>query len=308
MNTLDLRLLAVFDRIHTLRSVSKAAGALDMGQPAVSVALARLRQQFDDPLFVRTASGMEPTPLAQSLVGPIRAVLEAMEQVLGQRDSFDPANSQRTFRLCMTDISQLVLMPRLWEQLRQRAPGVRIAILPLSERTGAMLESGEADLALGYMPQLDSGFYQQLLFRQTFVCMVSSKHPRLRGRSLTRQQFEAEEHAVIRSSGSAPLIVEREIARQGIVRRIAVEIPSFLAAAFVAEHTELLLTIPSRLGDVLHGRGDFRLLPVPFELPSYAVRQHWHERVHNDRGHRWLRSLIWELLGEEPPLTPTPLP
>jgi DNA-binding transcriptional LysR family regulator len=229
----------------------------------------------------------------------VRAALEALEVVNAHRNDFDPATASRTFRICMTDISQLVLLPRLWETLRHVAPGLRIEILPLSADTTQRLESGQADLALGFMPQLEAGFYQQLLFRQRFVCMVGSEHPRIRN-GLTLAQFEAEEHAIVTSSGAAPAVVDREIERQGIRRHIAMEIPNFLGAAFVVEHTDLLVTIPSRLGDVLQGRGAFRVFEVPFELPGYEVKQHWHERYHHDPGNRWLRGIIRELLSDAP--------
>ena len=299
MNSIDTRLLAVFNEIYKSRSVTAAAEALDMGQPAVSVALSKLRHQFGDPLFVRTSNGMEPTPFSEGLVRPVRDLLESLEQVLGHRNEFDPATSGRTFRICMTDISQLVLLPRLWETLRVAAPGLRIEIMPLSGDTARLLESGEADLALGFVPQLEAGFYQQTLFVQSFVCMVGRDHPRIR-EGLSLAQFEAEDHVVVSASGSAPAIIEREVGRQGIKRRIALNIPSFLGAAFVIEHTDLLLIIPRRLSDVLQGRGKFRIYPVPFQLPEYEVKQHWHERFHHDEGNRWLRRVISRLLSGAP--------
>ena len=297
MKPIDIRLLSVFDEIYKTRSVTAAALALNLGQPAVSIALSRLRQQLGDPLFVRTSSGMEPTPFGEGLVRPVRTVLDALDLVLGHRNEFDPATSQRTFRICMTDISQLVLLPRLWKTLRVSAPGIHIEIFPLSKDTAQLLETGEADLAMGLMPQLEAGFYQQLLFRQSFVCMVGADHPRITDQ-LSLAQFEAEDHVVVSSSGSAPLVLDREIARLGIKRRIALQIPNFLGAAFVVEHTDHIITIPKRLGDVLQGRGAFRIFPVPFALPDYEVKQHWHERYHRDPGSRWLRGVISGLLSE----------
>ncbi|MCK9260290.1 MAG: LysR family transcriptional regulator [Azoarcus sp.] len=297
MSTLDVRLLAVFNEIYKTRSVTRAADGLGLGQPAVSIALAKLREHFADPLFVRTSLGMEPTPLADELLNPVREALDSLDRVTGFRSDFDPVSSTRCFHICMTDISQLVLLPRLLVRLRGVAPGIQIEIAPLSAGTSRLLEAGEADLALGFMPQLEAGFYQQALFRQDYVCMVSADHPRI-GQTLTLAQFEAEDHAVVSSSGTGHLIIEREIARQGISRRIALQIPNYIGAAFVIEHTDLLVTIPRRLGEVYQGRGAFRVLPVPFPLPDYAVKQHWHERYHHDPGNRWLRSTISELLSD----------
>lgn len=297
MEILEPRLLLVFDEIYKSASVSRAADNLGLGQPAVSIALGKLRQHFDDPLFVRTSNGMEPTPLGQELIQPVRAAIDALALASGYRMVFDPATVERSFCIAMTDISQLVLLPALLERLRAVAPGVHIEVVNLSPETGRMLESGEVDVALGFMPQLEAGFYQQALFRQHYVCLASAGHPRIKG-ALTLQLFEAEEHAVVTTSGTGHLIVERELARQGITRRIALRIPNFLGAPFVVEHTDLLLTVPTRLGEMLAGRGHFRTYPVPFPLPDYAVKQHWHERQHNDPGNRWLRGVHRDLLSE----------
>lgn len=293
---LDIRLLSVFDEIYKTRSVTRAARALGLGQPAVSIALAKLREQFGDQLFVRTSNGMEPTPFGEELSKSVRTALHALQAVLGQRNEFDPSISDRTFRICMTDISQLVLLPGLLGKLRRAAPGICIEVFPLNDDTARRLENGDADLALGFMPQLETGFYQQVLFRQRFVCLVGKNHPRIR-RKLTLKQFQAEDHAVVSSSGAGPLIVDREIARQGIKRRIVLTLPNFLGTAFVAEHTDLVITIPERLADVLRGHGDHQVFPVPFTIPTYEVKQLWHERFHNDPGNRWLRHVISELLA-----------
>jgi len=296
MEDLDIRQLSVFDEIYKTRSVSRAAENLGLGQPAVSIALGKLRAHFNDPLFVRTAGGMEPTPLGEELFQPIRAAIDAVQTASGHRAVFDPTQTRRTFRIAMTDISQLVLLPRLWERLRKVAPGVHIEIANLSGATAGLLESGEVDLALGFMPQLEAGFYQQALFRQHYVCMASAAHPRIRG-SLTLAQFEAEEHAVVSTSGTGHLIIDREVARQDIRRRVVLRIPSFVSLAYVVERTDLLVTIPQRLGELLADRERLAVYPVPFELPEYTVKQHWHERYNNDPGNRWLRGLIQELLS-----------
>jgi DNA-binding transcriptional LysR family regulator len=300
LDTIEIRLLQVFDAIYKMRSVTEAAVALDLSQPAVSVALSKLRHHFGDPLFVRTSAGMEPTPFGEALVRPVRGALEALELVMGQQSHFEPASSKRLFRICMTDISQLVLLPRLWEALTLTSPGVRIDVLPLGSDIARLLESGDADLALGLMPQLEAGFYQNVLFSQKFVCMVSAHHPRIQT-ELRLEQFSSESHAVVSSSGAGPLILDREIDRLGIQRKIALNIPNFIGAALVVEHTDLILTIPERLADVLQGRAAVRIFPVPFPLPQYDVKQHWHERFHNDPGSQWLRRVIADLMSANTP-------
>lgn len=295
----DIRLLSVFDEIYKTRSVSRAADALGLGQPAVSIALAKLRQHFGDPLFVRTSNGMDPTPLGEELVQPIRAALDALNEALGHRSVFAPAESERCFRICMADISQLVLLPKLWSRLRATAPGVRIEVVPLKDAstTAQLLETGAADLAIGFMPHLEAGFYQQVLFRQHYVVLASADHPRIRN-GLSRKRFESENHVIFTTAGTGHQMIDQELAKQGIHRRIALTIPNFVGAAFVIEHTDLLMIIPRRLAELLRGRGEFSIFPLPFQMPDYAVKQHWHERYHHDPGNRWLRGMISELVSE----------
>ena len=297
MKTIDTRLLQVFNEIYAKKSVSNAAMALGLPQPAVSIALSKLREHFGNPLFVRTSNGMTPTPLGAELIEPVRTALNAVSAVVDFSTHFDPSTSKRVFKIAMTDISQLILLPKLWERLRLTAPGVGIDVFPLSSDTPQLLESGAVDLALGYVPELEAGFYQQRLFSQHFVCMVSQSHPRIQGK-LKLKQYLQEDHAAIVSSGAAPKIIDETLHAMGKERRIALRIPHFLGASFVVELTDLLITIPQRLAEVLQGRGAYVIYPVPFAIPTYEVKQHWHERYHHDAASRWLRGVIADLLTD----------
>ncbi len=297
MKTIDTRLLQVFNEIYAKKSVSNAALALGLPQPAVSIALAKLREHFGNPLFVRTTDGMVPTPLGAELIEPVRAALNAVSAVVDFSTHFEPSTSKRVFKIAMTDISQLILLPKLWERLRLTAPGVGIDVFPLSSDTPQLLESGAVDLALGYVPELEAGFYQQRLFSQHFVCMVSQSHPRIQGK-LKLKQYLQEDHAAIVSSGAAPKIIDETLHAMGKERRIALRIPHFLGASFVVELTDLLITIPQRLAEVLQGRGAYVIYPVPFAIPTYEVKQHWHERYHHDAASRWLRGVSADLLTD----------
>lgn len=297
MESIDTRLLHVFDEIFTTRSVSRAADALGLGQPAVSVALAKLRRHFGDPLFVRVANQMEPTPFARTLAPHIHAAIGALSAVLSHHHVFEPTTDNRSFRISMADISQLVLLPRLWETLHVSAPRMRIEILPITEDSGPLLAAGDVDFALGYLPQLLTGIYQRKLFKQNFVCLVGKHHPRIR-RSLKLSDYETEGHADISWAGGSPILIGQEVARLGIQRRVSLQIPNFFGGAFVAESTDLILTVPQRLAQNIAGRGEFSIFPVPFSLPDYDVKLYWHERMHQDPGHVWLRRMIFELLAQ----------
>ncbi|MDM0014057.1 LysR family transcriptional regulator [Variovorax sp. J22P168] len=296
MSRLDLEWLAVFDEVYKTASVSKAAERLGLGQAAASTMLNKLRLHFDDRLFTRTAQGMQPTPQAERLVGHVREVLAQLDLARGNRGGFDPAEARRNFRVCMTDISEVVLLPGLIDHLRRHAPGVQLETEIISTASGRRLEDGEVDIAVGFMPQLDAGFYQQTLFKQDFVCLAAQAHPRI-GARLTRRRFEAEAHAVISSSGTGHAIVDKTLARLGIERRVVVRLSSFLSAARIVARTELIVIVPRILGEVLATQEPVRLLAPPFDLPAYAVKQHWHERFHADAGNAWLRRTMAQLFG-----------
>ena len=296
MSKLDLEWLAVFDEVYKTGNVSKAAERLGMAQAAASTALNKLRAHFDDRLFTRTAQGMQPTPHAERIYPNLREALAQIAQAQGNRSSFDPAQAQRRFRICMTDISEVVLLPGLLDHLRRTAPGVRIETEIISTESGRRLEDGAVDLAVGFMPQLDAGFYQQTLFMQNFVCLAARNHPRI-GERLTRKRFESEAHAVVASSGTGHAIVDKTIARLGLGRNVVASLSSFLSVARIVAHTELIVIVPSILGKVLATQEPVKLLEPPFALSDYAVKQHWHERFHADPGNAWLRRTLAQLFS-----------
>lgn len=296
MSKLDLEWLAVFDEVYKTGNVTKAAERLGMAQAAASTALNKLRAHFDDRLFTRTAQGMQPTPHAERIYPNLREALAQLAQAQGNRSSFEPAHAQRRFRICMTDISEVVLLPGLLDHLRHTAPGVHIETEIISTHSGRRLQDGDVDLAVGFIPQLDAGFYQQVLFMQNFVCLAAQNHPRI-GAKLTRKRFEEEAHAVVSSSGTGHAIVDTTIARLGLKRNVVVRLSSFLSVARIVAHTELIVVVPRILGNVLATQEPVKVLAPPFTLPAYAVKQHWHERFHADPGNAWLRRTLAQLFS-----------
>ncbi len=298
MEEFDTKLLLVFLEIYRTGNLSRAAESLATSQPTISFSLAKLRTHFKDRLFVRTGKGMEPTPYAHELVAPIQSALDGLRNALGHQAVFDPLSSNRSFSICMTDISQINLLPTLINRLRILAPKVKLRIHNITEATAAMLSSGEADLAVGFMPQLDRGFFQQNLFEQDFVCIVRKGHSRIK-QTLSLDQFKEEGQLVVTTSGTGHWIIDKQLEEQRIERKIMLELPTFLGLLTIVEQTDLIAIIPRRLGELLQGQGRIKLLPPPLPLPRYFVKQHWHERFHHDLGNRWLRALLTELfLGD----------
>ncbi len=284
------KLLQLFEVLYQCRSVTRAAEQLGQSQPTISIWLARLREQLNDPLFVRTPGGMAPTPRADQLIGPCREVLESMRRLTTWEPQFIPASAQRRFRLCVSDASHITLLPSLLNHLRSHAPGIRLEAARIDGNTESALESGEADLAIGFVPSLGGGMYQQVLFEQDWVCLSNPQHPRLRkGMSLAR--YRAEGHVQV-SSGTGQKLLEAGLARAGIERRIMLELPGFLGLGMIIGTADLLATLPRHIGQTLADMHGLRVHDCPFDVEGFTVKQHWHARYHQDTGNRWLREVV----------------
>jgi DNA-binding transcriptional LysR family regulator len=296
MAKLDLDWLNVFVEIYKTQSVSRAAQALGMEQASASMVLTKLRRHYDDPLFCRTSAGMAPTPRAQSIYPDLLEALVRLEKARGASGAFMPQQATRDFRICMTDISEIVLLPRLINHLQATAPGLVIEAEKISPDSRARLESGSVDLAVGFMPDLEAGFYQQALFAQNFVCLASSTHPRI-GARLTRKAFSSEGHILVMSSGTGHSIVDKVLAKNKVARRVVLRVPSFLGVARIVAQTEFLVIVPRQLGHALAEQERVKVLEPPVPLPTYKVKQHWHERYNLDAGNTWLRKTMAELFS-----------
>ena len=292
--TLDLNLLRVFDAVLRDRSVTAAARHLGLTQPAVSNALARLRAQFEDALFVRTPTGMDATPFARELAEPVRQALALLEAALAHGPGFDPESATRAFRFYMSDLGQVEFLPPLVERAQRIAPGVRLEAVALEVGDiGDALATGAIDIAVGFLPGLGPPVRRQPLFRDPYVCLMRADHP-LVGRNLTKKQFLAASHALVSYKGGHR-VIEEALDRAGLARRIALRVPHFTVVPMVLERTDLVLTLPSRIARVYERQGRFKSVPPPVPIPPADVAAHWHERFERDPGNRWLREMIREL-------------
>jgi DNA-binding transcriptional LysR family regulator len=294
---LDLNLLRVFDAVLRDRSVTAAARHLGLTQPAVSNALARLRAQFDDVLFVRTSAGMDATPFARDLAEPVRQALALLESALAHGPGFDPAVSTRAFRFYMSDLGQIEFLPPLVERAQRVAPKVRLEAVSMEvEDIGDALAAGALDLAVGFLPGLGPPVRRQPLFRDPYVCLMREDHPVARSR-LTKKAFLESSHALVSYKGGHR-VIEEALERAGLTRSIALRVPHFTVVPMVLERTDLILTLPSKVARVYERQGGFKFLPPPVPIPPADVAAHWHERFERDPGNRWLREVIMELFTE----------
>ena len=299
LSRFDLNLLRVFHRLLQLRRVSAVAQALGMSQPAVSSALGRLRQALGDELFLRTPQGMAPTPYALQLAEPVTQALEALQQALHVRASFVPETSTRHFTLAMTDVGEMYFLPVLMDALSQRAPQVTLQVQSVSEATlKPDMAAGRIDLALGLLPQLQAGFYQQALFRQPYVCLMRTGHPLAARASLSRAAFAAAEHVRVMAEGTGHGRVDEALAAQGLRRRIRLTVPHYVALGDVLGHGDLIATVPERFAQRVLQPFGLCTRPLPVRVAHSTIHQFWHARMQQDPGHQWLRALVAERFGD----------
>jgi DNA-binding transcriptional LysR family regulator len=298
---LDLNLLLVLDTLLVERNVTRAAARLGVSQSTVSAALAKLRMLFDDDLFIKQPLGMQPTPRALSLQGPLAEVMAAIQDSVLSQAAFDPARAQRTFVLVLGELGQILFAPRLVQFLRQHAPGVSLKVVSEgpSQRL-RLLESGEAELAIGYFPEFADGplFQQKLYAAQPFVCLARRGHPVLGVESSTVSmgRFAGLEHAVVGTEGGYPLLYEPTMRRLGITRRVAIELPGLSATPGLLLSSDLVALVPQGLAVLFCREGKLVAHGLDLQLPLCEVRQFWHRRLHHDPGLVWLRQSVSNLL------------
>lgn len=306
---IDLNLMQVFDALMHENNLTRAGFRLGLSQPAMSHALAKLRKLTGDPLFVRVPSGMEPTDFALR-IGP--SVDEGLKLLMGAVEGegpFEPLRCDRIFQILMSDIGELVYLPRLLNRLAEVAPKLDLRVLQLPrEAYQDALASGEADLAIGFLPALKTGVYQQRLFTDTHICLVRADHPRIKkGLSLT--QFSNASHVVIEPPGSrlsghavqtsTTSLLERHLSASGITRRVVLRVPHFTVVPAIVQQTDLITTLPSYVLSYTRNLPNLKTFKLPFEVPSYDIKQFWHERKHKDPANRWLRNLVSELFTRD---------
>lgn len=298
---LDLNLLLVFHHLLREKRVSSVAAVLGMSQPAVSSALGRLRASLGDELFLRTQRGMEPTPYALRLSEPVAMALDGLQQALNVRASFDPATSERSFTLAMTDVGEMYFLPVLMDVFAREAPAVMLEVVSVTQSSlKDDMASGRIDLALGLLPQLQAGFYQQVLFRQPYVCLMREGHPLASKKRLTLNALAGVEHVRVLAAGTGHGRVDAELARQGLRRRFRLTVPHYVALGDVLGHSDLLATVPERFAQRVLTPFGLCTRPLPQEVEGSAIHQFWHGRLHRDPGHQWLRQLVARHFADDP--------
>ena len=289
ISTVDLNLLVVLDAVLTEGNATRAAQKLGMTQSGVSHALNRLRERLGDPLVVRGAGGLVPTPRAEALREPIREALDAIDRAIAPT-AFDPAGARGEFVLAMPDYGGLLLLPGLLARVAREAPSVDIITLqPPHDAVGA-LAAGTVDLLIGAAGLEGEGTYSQSLWEDGFVCVLRRGHPAL-AEPWTVDAYCALRHVLIAPRGVAGGVVDALLEGMGRRRRVVARVPHFLVDVDVVAASDAIVTMPRSIAVEMADR-PVVLREPPFAIPGFTIAQFWHERRNADPAHRWLRRSV----------------
>ena len=294
LRTFDLNLLVAFDVLMRELNVTRAAEHMFITQSAMSHILHRLRQQLDDPLLVKTPTGMKPTERALAMIGPVRALLSEMEQLIQPPLEFEANTSQRRFVLAATDYMEFLLIPKLSGLIDQMAPGIDIHVKRTeSSFPVAQLENGSLDVVLGFESVLNPPAHLNchLLFSDRMACMVRQNHPLIR-KAPSLEEYVSVPHMLISRTGSNMGVIDQKLTELGLDRRIKLIVPHFLSAPLIVAETDMVLSLPYRIAEQFKRFAPLEIFPVPIELPVYDLCMIWHPLYDKDPAHLWLRDKI----------------
>jgi DNA-binding transcriptional LysR family regulator len=295
LRSVDFRLLLAFEALIAERHVSRAAATVGLSQPAMSHALAKLRQQFHDPLLARTSTGLEPTPKALELIEPVREAIRQVDRLFSAGSTFDPAVASESFAIRMGDMNEVLFLPQLLHALETQAPDITVTVqhLPPSETVRA-LEASAIDFAVSALIKHSKSVHSMELAKDRMVCVMRKDHPAAAGR-LTTRSFLALRHLRIVQSAGDMRFIEEALFKAGLQRKVVATTPHWLAASYLIETTDLVTALSESMMRRLNADGRFAVRPLPVGGAAFSWRLYWHRRFDGRPGHRWIRSLFEQI-------------
>lgn len=302
LNRLDLNLLLTLDVLLREHNVTRAAQRLNLSQPSVSVQLARLREIFDDPLLLPGPRGMQPTVRADELREPLRQALEALERAVSPVNAFDPARASVTWRIAATDYTESAVLLPLLGTLRRDAPASRLAVFELNPgQIKRQAEQGDIDLFFHLREGAPASLHQRLLFTERYVLAGRLGHPALKRRPSLKQFCKLEHVIVSPEGGGFQAATDDALAARGLTRNVVLSVPHFLFMLDALARTDLVAVLPERL---VATTGALQVVDPPLDLPGFDMLMLWHERLHRDPGHKWLRQQVLAVLANADSINP----
>jgi len=308
ISKIDLNLLIYLDVLLREKNVTRAAGQLNITQPAMSNGLKRLRTLFNDPILVRTSDGMVPTERARALAPAIRKILLELEEALQGEEEFNVLNSQRVFRLMASDYAASTLLPKLLKRINKIAPNVTIDIMTPSDVNFHDVEAGKIDMAINRFDELPQSFHQKTIWRDSFSCLFSADNPIVSKFNLNT--YLSAKHVWVSKTGFGVGVgmdpkdvqklgwVDEALARLGKQRNIKVFTRNYHVAMQLALEDELVATLPTRAALIHKNDANYTVLKPPFDIPDIELKMIWSPLLHHDASHIWFRQLVIEAANE----------
>jgi LysR family nod box-dependent transcriptional activator len=297
----DVGLLVALDALLSEKNVTRAGERLHLSQPATSIILARLRRYFGNDLLVPTGRRMVRTPLAESLVQPVRNCLLQIQHTVASKAEFDPAISSRRFRLAVSDYVTAILISQALQEVARQAPGITFEIFRLDENIEQRLEKGEIDFVIRPVVHAMPIHPKEPLFVDNHTCVVWNKNS-LIGKSLTRKQFFGLGHVSVHFGHASAIFEDWFATRYGEIRKIEVVAQDFEVACRLVVGTNRIATVMSRMARLCAVHLPLRLIPPPFAIPTVTHCLQWHRYQDQDPGSIWLRSLLRQVANKLNPV------
>jgi DNA-binding transcriptional LysR family regulator len=292
LSGVDLNLLVVFDTIFAEGGITRASRRLNLSQPAVSHALARLRQMFDDPLFVRHGHLMTPTPLARRVIEPIRQSLQGLEVTLSRVGRFEPEGAAKHFLVGMRDAMESAVLAPLMRGIAKAAPRIDLSVVRTERRDiERELSAGTLDVAVDVMLPLPEEIRRRRLGIEWMTVVARRRHPRVRT-PLGLDTYLEQEHIAVSSRRRGLSAEDFELARNNLRRHVRLRCQNYLAACRVVTETDLILTMPRRYAQILNAHFRNQLLPFPLKVPAFDTYLYWHANAEADPANAWLRQQL----------------
>ena len=300
LSQVDLNLFVVLEAIYREGNITRAGQQLNLTQPAISHALKRLRDLLQDPLFVRQGPHMVPTPFTRNMIDQVRQALQILEVNLSQSRNFIPEHTRRNFHLSLWEYGEALILPSLLRRLTDAAPGMSITTSQVKRRDlENELASGSVDLAIDIPMTVSDRIRHKWLLTEAFVVIARKGHPAIKHK-LDLDTYLAQRHIQVSSRRHGPSLIDVELTRRGLQRRVFLRSPHNLTASMVVSKTDMLLTLPERHAQLLNQGSLNQVYPFPLQTPCLEAHLYWHESVENDPANRWLREEIERVLAPEP--------
>lgn len=291
IQSLDLNLLIALQALLEEKHITRAAMRIGLSQPAMSRALARLREALNDPLLVRSSEGLTLSIRAQELYPHLLNVFANINQLLTPANLV-PENMQGEIVIATRDNEMVTILPKVINHISKKAPGLNLRVIPLIGDDLSPLMQNKVDFIITGTNTDMMSLYRTKLYQENFVCMVAANNPAARNVNL--EKFIAMNHCLVSITGFGTGRIDKLLAQKGLKRRVSVIVPHFLAASYIVATTDLIITLPRKIANLLSDKEKFKIIEPPLKIPSFAIYLYWHERHKNNAIHMWLRKVIRE--------------